>query len=142
MKEFFLILFFAKSVLITPEPVDIINSTTFTFGEPISAITSGAHVRIDVSRSVGAEVDLADIVGVLEHLDQNFPNGSVTATLTTASGKTKILDVCSGSTNGKNAELILSSSSGIPTQTGFIKLQIDSSIDLLGVTVKWRNHQK
>jgi hypothetical protein len=77
MKEFFLILFFAKSVVITPEPVDIASIVTFDLPEPVSAITSGAHVRIDVSESLPSDLDVSDPVAVLEYLAVRFPDGSV-----------------------------------------------------------------
>jgi len=68
MKEFFLILFFAKSIVVTPEPIDIVDSVSLKFAEPVSAITSGAHIRIDVTDSVRDSVGLANIVAVLDYL--------------------------------------------------------------------------
>lgn len=142
MKEFFLILFFAKSVLLTPEPIDISGGVRLTFPEPVSAITSGAHIRIDVTRSLTEDVDLSSIVAVLDHLNTIYPDGSVTGTLTTAVGQRVILDLCNGSANGKNAELLLSSSSGVPTGIEYSQFEIRSSIDLHGVKVTWQNHQE
>ena len=142
MKEFFLILFFAKSVLLTPEPFDVLGGVSLTFPESVSAITSGAHIRIDVTRSLTEDVDLSSIVAVLDHLNSICPDGSVTGTLTAASGQRVILDLCNGSANGKSAELLLSSSSGVPTGIEDAQLEIRSSIDLHGVKVTWQNHQE
>jgi hypothetical protein len=142
MKEFFLILLFAKSIVITAEPIDIRNSVSLSMAEPVSAITSGAHVRIDVTNSLVGTTDFSNIVSVLDHLKMQFPVGSVVAILTTTTGEKMILDKVSGSTNGENAELVLSSSSGLPTGIEFSELKIESSIELLGVTIIWQNYSK
>jgi len=142
MKEFFLILFFAEAIALTDEPIDISDRVSFNLAKPISAITSGAHVRIDVTKSLAGTVDFSSIVSVLESLKMQFPNGSVTAVLTTSNGEETILDQVSGSTIGEDAELILSSSSGVPTGVEFYKLEINSSRKLVGVTVVWQNHYK
>jgi len=45
MKEFFLILFFAKSILLTPSGVDLNSEwTQIPLDEPLEAITSGAAI--------------------------------------------------------------------------------------------------
>ena len=49
MKEFFLILFFSKSILLTPTPVTLEGIVSLVPEEPISAITTGASVEIDIS---------------------------------------------------------------------------------------------
>lgn len=142
MKEFFLILFFAKSVVLTPEPINIVAEVTLQLPEPVSAITSGAHVRIDVTRSAPGSVDLADVVDVLEYLDGQFPAGSVTAFLAADSGAVQFLDKVSGSSDGKTAELIVSSSTGVPTGVYFSNLRIVATVPLPTVTVIWQNYKK
>ena len=142
MKEFFLILFFAKSIVITPEPIDIVGDVTFELAEPISAITSGAHVRIDVSRSLPGNLDASDPVAVLDYLSGHFPDGSIRAILTAESGQSEILERVSGSSDTTNAELIVSSPAGVETGVDFSKLTIESTIRLNGITVVWQNHAK
>ena len=142
MKEFFLILFFAQSIVITAEPIDIKNSVILRLANPVSAITSGAHVRIDVTNSIDGTVDFSEIVSVLDYLKKQFPAGSVTAILTASNEEKLVLDNVNGSTNGENAELILSSSSGVPTNVEFSELEIESSSELIGVTVTWQNFSK
>ncbi len=142
MKEFFLILLFAKSIAITAEPIDIRNSVSLSLAEPISAITSGAHVRIDVTNSLVGTTDFSNIVSVLDSLKMQFPSGSVIAILTTTSGERMTLDKVNGSTNGENAELVLSSSSGLPTGIEFSELKRESTTELVGVTIIWQNYSK
>jgi hypothetical protein len=142
MKEFFLILFFAESVLLTPQPVDIEGEVTLQLAEPVSAITSGANVRIDVTGNIVDTVDLSNAVAVLDYLAQRYPDGSVTATLTTDRGEKTILERVSGSTSGEKAELVVSSSSGVQTDIDFSELRIASTKPLRAVTVTWQNHAK
>jgi hypothetical protein len=137
MKEFFLILFFAESVLLTPQPVDIEGEVTLQLAEPVSAITSGANVRIDVTGNIVDTVDLSNAVAVLDYLAQRYPDGSVTAR-----GEKTILERVSGSTSGEKAELVVSSSSGVQTDIDFSELRIASTTPLRAVTVTWQNHAK
>jgi hypothetical protein len=97
MKEFFLLLFLAKSIAITTELIDISYSVRFLLTEPVSAITSGKNV---------------------------------------------ILDNVSPSANGKSAELVISSSSGLQTGIEFSELTIESSMKLSGVSASWQNYSR
>lgn len=142
MKEFFLILFFAESVLLTPEPVDIEGEVTLQLAEPVSAITSGANVRIDVTGNIADTVDLSNAVAVLDYLAEQYPDGSVTATLMTDNGNRALLERVSGSTSGEKAELVVSSSSGVQTGVDFSEVEIASTTPLRAVTVTWQNHAK
>ena len=142
MKALFLILFFGKSVVLTPEPIDIVGEVTFQLPEPVSAITRGAHVRIDVTRSLPSNIDTDDVIAVLDYLRDEFPDGSVTATLVTESGQMTILDRVGGSTGGEVAELTLWSLSGVDTGVDFSELKIETTIRLEGVTVLWQNYTK
>jgi hypothetical protein len=142
MKEFFLILFLAKSIAITTEPIDIVNSVSLILAEPVSAITSGENLLIDVTSSLVGTIYFSNIVWFLEYLKTQYPNGSVKAILTTSTGQSVILDNVSGSANGENAELVISSSSGLQTGIEFSELKIESSKKLLGVSVTWQNHSK
>lgn len=140
--EFLQVLFFAESFLLTPGPIDIEGEVTLQLAEPVSAVTSGAHLRIDVTRSIPSSVDLPNVVAVLDYLAKRYPAGSVTATLVTGSGERAILERVSGSTGGERAELIVSSSSGIQTEVDFSEVRIATTTPLRAVTVTWQNHAK
>lgn len=142
MKEFFLILFFAKSVVVTPEPIDIVGSVSLKFAEPVFAITSRTHIHIDVTDSVRDSVGLANAVAVLDYLEKKYPDGSVSASLTTTAGEAAILDKVGGSTSADTAQLMLLSSTGVPTGIDFSEVEIVSIADLKGVSVTWQNFSK
>ena len=142
MIEFLQILFFAKSVLLTPEPIDIKGEISLQLAEPVSALTSGAHVRIDVTRNIPSSVDLPNVVAVLDYLAERFPDGSVTATLMTVAGERVILERVSGSTSGERAEVVISSPSGVQTDIDFSEVKVATTTPLRAVTVTWQNHAK
>ena len=115
----------------------------------------GNNVPVATFVDKAREVD-ADIIGlssflvttlpvcseVLDYLRDEFPDGSVTATLVTESGQMTILDRVGGSTGGEVAELTLWSLSGVDTGVDFSELKIETTIRLEGVTVLWQNYTK
>ena len=118
------------------------REVAFQLPEPVSAITSGAHVRIDVTRSLPSNIDTSNVIAVLDYLKAKYPDGSVTATLVTESGQTTILDRVGGSAGGEVAELTLWTLSGVETGVDFSELKIETTTRLEGATVLWQNHKK
>jgi hypothetical protein len=140
MKDFFLILFFSKVVVLTPGPIDIVDSVTLQLGSPISAVTEGAQLRIDVSEQMSEQSQDLQISSILERLRQRFPSGSLSARLITPEGEELVLDTVSGATDGSSAELILSSSNGVKTNLEFTQVKIVTSRELRCVTISWQNY--
>lgn len=140
MKDFFLILFFSKVVVLTPGPIDIVDSVTLQLGSPISAVTEGAQLRIDVSEQMSEQSQDLQISSILERLRQRFPSGSLSALLITPEGEKLVLDTVSGATDGGSAELILSSSNGVKTNLEFTQVKIVTSRELRCVTISWQNY--
>ncbi len=82
MKEFFLILFFSKTILLTSTPVTIGANLTLTPSEPLTAITSGASLHIDVSHILdGVGIKNKGIVESRKILSSHIPENSVSAIL-------------------------------------------------------------
>ena len=139
MKEFFLILFFSKTVLLTPDPINIHDETFLVPQEPVTAITNGASLRIDVSN---LHKDLGIKRGGLTEsrviLKKLIPSGSVKAELH-SKGEVVTLNQESYSIFNDGAELVLSSEAGIPTNIAFHKIKIISLVNLDGVKISWRN---
>jgi len=75
MKTFFLLLFFSKSVLLTSSPVNLGASwTEIELKKPISAITGGASLQVDVTKQVGYTTDFEALMKII-------PDGTITAEL-------------------------------------------------------------
>lgn len=140
MKELFLILFFSKTVLLTPVPVNISGEVVIRPEKPLEAITSGASLDIDVIDFIGRiKINEAGIFEIREIIKKKIPEGSVTATLHNSQGE-KILLNKSGISKAKDvARLSLYADSGIPTNMAFNKITITSSTELRGVQVYWKN---
>lgn len=142
MKNFFLILFFAKSVMLSDAPMDLLGEADLSPDEPVSAITSGAHLRLDLTEQVKGRVDLSDSAGVLAYVERIFPKGTVSGRLVSADGREFPLDRSSAATDGESVELLLSAKGGLPTGVDFTTVTVTSIIPLYRVTVTWQNHAK
>lgn len=140
MKELFLILFFSKTVLLTPVPVNISGEVVIRPEKSLEAITSGASLDIDVSDFIGQmKIKEAGIFEVEEIIKKRIPEGSVTATLHGSQGEEVVLNK-SGISKAKDvARLSLYADSGIPTNVAFNKITITSDTELRGVKVYWKN---
>ena len=142
MKEFFLILFFSKWVALTPQSIDIADEIVLSPDKPLTAITGGAGVHIDLS-------DFAPAVGIkrvgieesIRILNEMIPLESVSGYLLTGEGQRILLDGAFFSLENDRAWMVLTSSSGIPTGPEFVTLSIRSSVELRGVLVYWKNYR-
>lgn len=136
MKNLFLIMFFGKLILLTNSPISInANWTYVNFNKPVTAITSGAGILVDVSKLIPPE-------NGLEALRGQFPTGTVEAVLYTSSGKELPL-VHKGYYWSKNeCMLALYHQGGMPKDLQFTHLKIRASVPLNNVKVLWKNYQQ
>ncbi len=133
MKEYFLLLFFLKTVLLTPDPVTISNNAFEIFPEkPLKAITGGAVIYIDVSNYVNKEVGFDEI-------ENKFPERSVHGRLVEKNGKGIKLRHQGFSTSNNEIRLIISGVKSIPTNIKFVKVVLWSEKELKDVKVIWKN---
>ena len=140
MKEFFLILFFSKTILLTPVPVNISGEMVIRPEKLLEAITPGASLEIDVSDFTGRmKMKEMGILEVKEILKEKIPEGSVRATLYGSKGEKVVLNESGFSITNDGAKLTLFADSGIPTNMAFNKITITSSTELRGVQVYWKN---
>ena len=137
MKEFFLALFFAKSMLLTPGGVDLINEwKKIPLHEPLEAITRGAAIYVDVSTHVDAGLSI-------DRLDETFPAGMVEVRLVHKDGQETLLTNSSAySFEDGKVYLILNAADGVPTGKEFTGLYVRSAKPLSRVSLVWRNHRK
>lgn len=141
MKAFFLILFFSKTVLLTPVPVDISGEMVIHTNELLEAITPGANIQIDVSDFTGrASLREKGIIELRKSLRGKIPEGSVKAMLHSTQGERISLEDAGFAISSDGARIILAAPSGIPTNIFFNKVVITSRVDLRGVRVVWRNY--
>jgi len=140
MKEFFLILFFSKTVLLTPDPINLHGRLELVPDKPIEAITSGASIQVDVS-STAAWNGKEDILVFRKKLSDLFPPGAIKAKLVGKGKEVTLSYQGNYQFNKDNVMLSLCADNGIPTGVEFTKVIIESSIDLNRIKVYWKNYK-
>ena len=141
MLEFFWILFFSKTVLLTPDYVVIDGGASgyeLELKEPISAITAGASIQVDVSEMV-LRGSGNDLLQVRRKISEMFPLGSIEATIEGAANSIRLTYTGHTAVNNDSARLLLTADS-VPTGVEFHKLSVMTDVDLTRVKVYWRNY--
>jgi hypothetical protein len=144
MIDFLLILFFSKTLLLTPNPIDINGSVEIHPSEPLKAITEGASLQLDVSSAIGiGSIKDEGILKLKERVLEKFPSGKVHAQLITADNKSVSLEYEGNySYRDHSIWLTLAGQPGVPTDLKFNKVRIESEIPLQGVKVLWKNYMQ
>ncbi|MGS0680682.1 hypothetical protein ACVBIL_05945 [Shewanella sp. 125m-7] len=146
MFDFFLMLFFSKMILLTPDYVNI-NPGDYEFvielNEPLSAITTGANVQVDVTESLPSFSE-GDLIEVRGWISEMFPADSIEVTLRTESNREVKLNYTGNSSiGGGEARLLLFNANGeLARGLKFNKLTISTNVKLERVKVYWKNHWK
>jgi hypothetical protein len=137
MREFFLILLFSKSMMLTSDGIDVLNQwTQVPLKERIEAITPGASIYVDVSQYVDSESSI-------EYLDTIFPPGTVRARLVHADGQETVLSNGSAySFSSNDVYLILNNEQGVPTSSEISELFLISDKKLINTYLIWNNCKK
>jgi hypothetical protein len=140
MIEFLRILFLGKMLLITPQPVDLDGMVEFKLGEPLTAITAGATLEIDVSSMISKRRE-EPIIDFRRRVDEAFPAGTVEATLFGENVRVEMPYTGNYAYSDAGVTLLLQSKDGVPTGVEFSRLTITSQSTLRSIAVRWRNHQ-
>ncbi|WP_198411339.1 hypothetical protein [Marinimicrobium alkaliphilum] len=133
---------FGTTVLLTPEPMDIVDGgIEIDLDKPISAITSGAALYLDVSSMRPPEVN--DILETRSWVDETFSSGFVSVNLFSASGKEDLeLSYRGSSSWGKEVVyLMLTARSGVPVGVEYDRLTLKTDIDIHDVRIIWKNYR-
>jgi hypothetical protein len=142
MLDFLIILFFAKTVLLTPNFIDIDVSNEpykLNFAKPVTAINSGAEIQIDVTEMLSADIDKGVIV-VRTKVKELFPSGSIEVFVL---GKGNNINLeYSGVLKSKNSVRLAFTSNQMPTDTEFNSLTLKTKVNLKRVKLFWKNHRK
>lgn len=126
--------------MITDSPVNIENQpVVIEFQKPLTAITSGAHIQLNVSNSITAE----NMVEAFEEIENEFPSGCVTGSLNAKDIEGLDISQMGESWGGKDqVYLKLSSTLGVPTDTAYESIVIKSCREITGTDIVWYNHSK
>ena len=138
MLEFLRILFFAKTVLLTPQPVTLLGDMELRPQEPLTAITSGAGIEIDVTSMLARRQD-EGIVDLRRRVVEAFPRGRIEARLL-GKGPEVLLRYEGGVAVSDDAIVLgLVAEGGIPTDAEFDRVILKTAVKLESVRVSWRN---
>jgi len=133
-------LFLGGITVLTPQPIDIgatwvrIDAT-----KPLSAITSGAALQLDITALVPPPANLIDRMATADRL---FPRGCVHARLVTSTGSEVALSNAGAAASDTNTYLIVDASSGVPTGIKFPTVIISATCSMKKVTLSWQNYSK
>ena len=144
MFDFLLILFFSKTILLTPDYVNIEPSNygyTIDLKEPINAVTTGASIQIDITEML-PPFSKGDLFKVRRAISEMFPDSSIEATLTSEGSKTIRLRYQGYSLIGNETASLKLSRNEIPTGVDFKTITIKTDVKLERVKISWRNFQK
>ena len=147
MKTLFLILFFSKTILLTPTPVDLTNNwLEITPQESFSAITGGASILIQVPIEDSRIKTINRDGDIFNQLDRIFPPETYEAILTDSKGNIILLSERHFSisdfsfTREDSLHISLSAKSPMPTKVEFISVKIKSISVINNVKIYWKNY--
>lgn len=141
MKEFFLIIFFSKTVLLTPAAIDLDGNKELLCTPPLVAITSGASIQVDVTNLIDPiNFQKKGISEIRKSLREKIPEGTLTAELIGSNGEKIQLRDTGIALSPQGARVILASPLGVPTKSSFTKVLVSSQLILKGVNIYWKNY--
>lgn len=139
MLDFLRILFFAKTILLTPEPITLFGDAELRPTDPLTAITSGAGIEIDVT-SMLARKQAEGIVEFRSRALEAFPPGSIEARLSGKGTADVVLRYEGNVIVADNAVVLgLSANPGVPTDAAYDRVALKTTVKLDAVRVSWRN---
>ena len=132
MITFFKLIFFLKTILLTPSPIDISNEwVSIKPSEPLEAIIGGTAIHIDITQFVKPFQ--------LDEVLKKFPNVSIEGKLILQNGK-EVLLISKGISHGNNTvRLIVSGVSSVPTDTKFVEVKLKSKSNIKSSSIYWKN---
>jgi hypothetical protein len=135
MKEFFVLLFFSKTSLLTAQPITIDSKCIdVPLKAPLEVLNPGAALQVEV---VYVATDRW-----FDDLNRLYPKGTVTGTLA-RTDRTRLPIANSSVARGqKSSYLLLTPKEGYRSDDKFSALQLCSAVSLSGVRVLWQNASK
>lgn len=139
MIRFLQVLLFGNLILLTPHPVDIYAHDWIALAEPISAITPGAILSVDVTAML--ENPKPYNLAWADHFEELFPPGSLSATLVTRGGKKVRLEYRGGWAYDAEGHITLILECGcVPTDAEVTKIRVETDVPLRDVLLYWKNY--
>jgi predicted transcriptional regulator len=141
--KFIIILFFSKTILLTPSAINIDKGEKYVINlnESISAITTGANIQIDVSNMIIKDTLKINLIETRRIVSDMFDKGSIQAVLISENDKIMLTYQGENFINEKNIRLVLSANK-VPIGVDFSAIEITSDVKLEQIEVFWKNYKK
>jgi hypothetical protein len=141
MLDLILSIFFGSLYLLTPTPIDIEHKVQITLSKPVSAVTDGATIQIDISHTVPSTNGFLQGFDTAKSL---YPPGSISGMLSQSNGTTSVKFIYSGQVQiaKEGAILLLEPITKLPTRVKFDTLNIETDVELKHVNVYWKNFRE
>ena len=140
--QFVKILFLAKSILLTPAPIDLDEHwMEIKLKKPLVAITVGAAVEIQFGEGHEYFKGSENIGTTSEMADEFLPDGTFSAELTDTQGSIMILNKRNILLTNHHAIYAITGDSPFPVGVEYTKLRIKSSKPTHGVEIYWKNYR-
>lgn len=112
------------------------GEVVFTLEEPVSALTSGAYIEVDVS----SLFETSDVFWAPEAMNEVLPAGSIEASLLTADEEAVELTFQGGFKKaGDEIWVALHATDGVPTDREFVRITVRSTVRIENAVVQWNN---
>ena len=147
MIDFIVGLLFGKLILLNPVPFDVVTEYTLSLSKPVSAVTGGAHLVLEIPSSVvSSSPDFSSIVNGANAL---IPKGSVKAYISQSNGPVSVtMSYEKGpgeqglARGGATLSVLLVPLSPVPTHVPFDRVRLISKNPLRSVTLQWSTAQQ
>jgi len=143
MIEFFTILFFGKTILLTPSEIDIdVGNVVYELplDEPLVAVSGGASIQIDVTNMLKLDESMT-VRQFREVATIRFRGSAILANLIAESATIR-LDFDGATSVDENSVRIILEADDIPLDLEFNRLTLETSVPLRQVSVFWKNYSK
>lgn len=133
-----MVLLFSNIIQLNNAPIDISKELEIKLKKPISALTFGASVEIDITQMLDKKtIKSLDILLLKTVIEKKFPQGSVRAIL--QNNKQSIVLQHNGGMIIDNGSVRLRLYGDVPTSVDFNNLKILTDVELKQVYIFWKN---
>lgn len=142
MLDFIKIMLLSSFTLLTPEPVSLKPGETITIEGPVSAITEGAAIYLDISSMVPININGVSSVRNWEGTEFHDDFASVTLIDRQCNKEIELEFAGLSYGGGKRSMLIFSSERGVPEDKEYEAIKFKTDVELRDVLIYWKNYRK
>lgn len=137
MKEFLMLLFFHKTLLLTPVPIELAAGVEHRIQGSVSAINAEASFQVQIPLLPPKASELPDFE---RKLRVTYPPGTIEVVASTKAGQSiRFTNRETFTYSTDDVRLIITSASPVPTDTSLERITIRATMAIPGTRVYWEN---